>query len=80
MNKWTLVSNKILMIPKSLMTQQEFQLEEWTSIIQKFTVIPPSSMDLFLEKSSAVTVSFQTPILMIDYLILKVGFSVSTNH
>ena len=64
--------HKISIIVKSLMTQEEFQLEKWTSMIQKF--------DLFLEKSSAVTVSFQTPILMIDYLILTMRFSVSTNH
>ena len=35
------------MIPRSLMIQREFQLEVWTLIIQKYTVIPPSSMVLF---------------------------------
>ena len=35
------------MILKSSMIQREFQLDAWTLIIQKFTVIPPSSMVLF---------------------------------
>ena len=34
------------MIPKSSMIQREFQLKVWTSIIQKPTAIPPSSMAL----------------------------------
>ena len=35
------------MIPRYLMIQREFQLEVWTLIIQKSTVIPSSSMVLF---------------------------------
>ena len=35
------------MILKSSMIQQEFRLDAWTLIIQKFTVTPPSSMVLF---------------------------------
>ena len=34
--------------PRYLMIQREFQFEVWTLIIQKSTVIPPSSMVLLL--------------------------------
>ena len=38
-----LIIQNDLMIPKSSMIQREFQLDAWTLVIQKFTVIPPSS-------------------------------------
>ena len=38
---------RISMIPMCYMIQREFQLEVWTFIIQKSTVIPPSLMVLF---------------------------------
>ena len=45
-----IVIQGILMITKSSMIQREFQLEVWvwTLIIQKSTVIPQSSMVLYL--------------------------------
>ena len=42
-----LIIQNNLMILKSSMIQREFQLDAWPLIIQKFTVVPPSSMVLF---------------------------------
>ena len=42
-----LVGQVGLMIPRYSKIQREFQLEVWTLIIQKSTMIPPSSMVLF---------------------------------
>ena len=39
-------------MPRYSMIQREFQLEEWTLIIQKSTVMPPSSMVFFLRNLS----------------------------
>ena len=47
-----LIIQNNLMILKSSMIQREFQLDAWTLIIQKFTVIPPSSMVLLFSSFS----------------------------